>query len=109
MSYRVELTEGALADLDRLTASLAERSTGAADRLSARFHDALLRLESFPLACGLAYESRFFPEPVRHLLFEVGKGRRYRALFIVREDIVKVLCVRAPGEKPVRPGDLAPE
>lgn len=109
MSYHVELTEGALADLDRLTASLAERSVRAADRLSANFYDALPRLESFPLACGLAYESRFFPEPVRHLLFEVGRGRRYRALFIVRGDTVKVLCVRAPGERPVKPDDLPAE
>jgi plasmid stabilization system protein ParE len=56
MSYRVELTEGAYADFDRLTTSLAQRSPEAADRLSARFYEALSRLESHPHACGLAYE-----------------------------------------------------
>jgi len=107
VTYRVELTEAAYADLDRLTASLAERSPEAADRLTARFFEALPRLEAFPLACGLAHESRDFPEEVRHLLFQIRKGRSYRALFIVRGDVVKVLCVRAPGERPVGPGDVS--
>ncbi len=84
MSYRVELTEGAYADLDRLTLSLAERSPELADRLTSRFYHALPRLESFPLACWIAHESRSFPEELRHLLFEIRKGRSYRALFFVR-------------------------
>ena len=109
MTYRVELDDRAYADLDRLTASLAQRSPEAADRLSARFYEALPRLESYPYSCGLAYESRESPEELRHLLFEVSKGRRYRALFIVREDAVKVLCIRAPGEEPVSPEDIMPE
>ena len=106
MSYHVELTEGAYADLDRLTISLAERSPELADRLSAQFYHALPRVESFPLACGIAYESRFFQEELRHLLFEIRKGRTYRALFVVRGDLVKILAVRAPGEKPIRPDNL---
>jgi len=106
VSFRVELTEAAFADLDRLTASLAERSPESADRLTARFLETLPRLESFPLGCGLAHESRDFPVEVRHLLFSIRKGRVYRALFIVRDDLVKVLCVRAPGEKSVRPDDV---
>jgi len=107
MSFRVELTVGAFADLDRLMDWLTERrSPAAADRLSARFHEALPRLESRPFSCGLAYENRYFSEEVRHLLFEVWKGRTYRALFIVQGDLVKILCIRAPGEKPVKPEDI---
>jgi plasmid stabilization system protein ParE len=107
MSFRVELTAGAYADLDRLMVWLEERSSqAAADRLSARFYEALDRLESRPLSCGLAYENRYFPQQVRHLLFEVWKGKPYRALFIVQDDVVKILCIRAPGEKPVKPKDV---
>ena len=109
MSFHVELTEGAYADLDRLTASLAEHWPERADRLTARFDEALARLESMPLSCGLAYERRFFPQEVRHLLFAVRKGRPYRALFTVQGNRVQVLAIRAPGEKPVEPGDLLPE
>jgi plasmid stabilization system protein ParE len=102
MSFRVELTAGAYSDLDRLMTWLEERSShAAADRLSARFHKALDRLESRPLSCGLAFENRYFPTEVRHLLFEVWKGKPYRALFIVQDDLVKILCIRAPGERPV--------
>jgi hypothetical protein len=55
----------------------------------------------------LAYENPDFPEELRHLLFKLSKkGRKYRALFIVREDVVKVLTIRAPGERPVRPEDI---
>lgn len=109
MSFRVELTAGAYADLDRLMAWLQERSSeAAADRLSARFHEALNRLESRPLSCGLAYENRDFPQEVRHLLFEVWKGKPYRALFIIDGDLVRILAIRAPGEKPVKPKDVQP-
>ena len=43
---------------------------------------------------------------VRHLLFEVWKGKPYRALFIVQDELVTILCIRAPGEKPVKPKDV---
>jgi plasmid stabilization system protein ParE len=107
MSFRVELTEGAYADLDRLMHWLVQRSSpDAADRLSARFYEALARLESNPFSCDIAYENRHFPEEVRHLLFRVWKGKSYRALFVVRGNVVKVLCIRAPGEKPATAADL---
>jgi hypothetical protein len=87
MSFRVELTETAYADLDRLMTSLARRSRGAGDRLSARFYEALFRLESNPFSWGLAYGNPDFSEELRHLLFKVNKkDRKYRALFIVRGD-----------------------
>lgn len=106
MSFRVELTEGAYYDLDRLLAWLAARSPGAEERLSARFYESLPRLEANPFACGLAHENPEFPEELRHLLFETRKGRVYRALFVVRGDLVKILSIRAPGEKNVRPADF---
>jgi plasmid stabilization system protein ParE len=106
MSFRVELTDRAYLDLDRLMAWLAERSPGSEDRLSARFHEALLRLESNPYTCGLAFEHLESREELRHLLFETRKGRIYRALFVVRGNLVKVLTIQAPGEKPIRPEDL---
>jgi plasmid stabilization system protein ParE len=106
MSFRVEVTARAHADLIRLTAWLVERSPEAAERISARFYEALPRLEMHPLTCGLAYENLDFREEIRHLLFEVAKRRVYRALFVVRGDQVKVLAVRGPGERPIEPADI---
>jgi plasmid stabilization system protein ParE len=100
------MTERAYADLIRLTNWLAARSPETAHRTTARFYTALPRLETRPFSCGLAHEDRYCPEELRHLLFEVRMGRMYRALSVVRDDLVKVVCVRAPGEKPVRPEDV---
>ena len=106
MSYRVEIAARAYADLFRLTEWLAERSPGTADQITERFYDAIPRLETHPLSCGLAYENRFVAEEIRHLLFKVTKKRQYRALFVVRGDVVKVLAIRAPGEKPLNQDDI---
>lgn len=106
MTYRVRVTDRADADLDRLLRSLAERSPEAATRLSQRYFNVLSRLRTMPLSCGLAHENPRFAEELRHLLFSLPKGRKYRALFVVREDEVVVLAIRAPGEEPILPDDL---
>ena len=109
MSFRVRLTRAAEADFEERLTSLSERSPEAARRLNDRFEKALFRLRDFPLSCGLAYESPGFPEEVRHLLFGTQPNRRYRALFAVRGDEVVILAIRAPGERPVEPGEVTPE
>ena len=106
MTYQVEISAQAEADLDRLLAALGAVSPKAAGRLARSFWRGVTRLRARPLSCGLAYESPDFSEEVRHLLFWANPRRKYRALFVVREEVVHVLCVRAPGEKPVRPEDL---
>ena len=106
MTYHVEISSRAEADLDRLLTALGELSPKASSRLARKFWQAIKRLRSYPLACGLAYENRHFPEEMRHLLFFVNPRKKYRALFFVRSDVVHVLCIRAPGEKPVRPKDI---
>lgn len=106
MSFRVQMTASAQADLERLVRQFAEHSRGGADRFTARFSEALNRLESSPQACGLAYENPSFEEEIRHLLIRVQKRRTYRALFLVRGEDVVIVAVRAPGERPVVPKDL---
>lgn len=108
MTYRIRATEAARADLDRHLGWLARRAPEIAERLAQRYHDAQNRLRMMPYSCGLAYENRWMDEEVRHLLFWVDPRRKDRALFVVREDEVVVLAVRAPGERPVEPGELSP-
>jgi plasmid stabilization system protein ParE len=62
VSFRVEITETAHGDLDRMLGWLAERSSEPAARLSAQFEKALSRLESFPFSCGQAYENSLVSE-----------------------------------------------
>jgi plasmid stabilization system protein ParE len=106
MTYQVEISSRAEADLDRLLATLGELSPKASSRLARKFWQAVKRLSTYPLACGLAYENRYFSEELRHLLFFVNPRRKYKALFFVQGNVVHVLCIRAPGEKPVRPKDI---
>jgi plasmid stabilization system protein ParE len=107
MSFRVRLTRNAAADFEQRLTTIAERSPEAARRLNDRFEKALLRLRDFPLSCGLAYENPSFSEELRHLLFGIHPKRKYRALLVVRGDEVVILAIRAPGEKPIKPEDLA--
>jgi plasmid stabilization system protein ParE len=106
MSFRVQMTERAQADLDRLIQVLSERSPEAAARFAARFHEALSRLETNPFASGLAFENPHFAEELRHLLIRTQKRRAYRALYVVRETEVVIVAVRAPGERPISPSDI---
>lgn len=107
MSFRVRLAASAAADFEQRLGTVAERSTTVARRLNDQFEKALFRLRDFPLSCGLAYENPSFSEELRHLLFGIRPKRKYRALFVVRDDEVVILAIRAPGEKPVKPEELA--
>lgn len=107
MSFRVRLTESAAADFEQRLNAVAERSPALAQRLNDQFERALFRLRDFPLSCAAAYENPSFSEELRHLLFGIRPKRKYRALFVVREDEVVILAVRAPGERPVNPEELA--
>jgi plasmid stabilization system protein ParE len=106
MTYRVQLTAQAEADIDRIFLWLSERSLDGAWRWYEAFWESTERLKSFPFSCGLAPENDDFDEEFRQMLFGTSRGRAYRALFVVREDIVQILCVRGPGERRVKPRDI---
>ena len=106
MTYRVQPTAQAEADIERIFEWLSRRSPEGARRWYEAFWDSAERLKTFPLSCGIAPESGDFPEQVRQMLFKTKRGRIYRALFVIRGDVVLVLCVRGPGERPVKPGDI---
>jgi plasmid stabilization system protein ParE len=106
MSFRIEPSAQAISDIERIFAWLLERSPDGAARWYESFWEATERLKQFPSSCALAAESHRFPEELRCMLFGTPRGRTYRALFVVRGDIVHILCVRGPGEKAVKPDDV---
>jgi toxin ParE1/3/4 len=106
MSYRIEPTGQALADIEQIFHWLSNRSVDGAARWYESFWDATERLKQFPRSCAIAAESSRFPEEVRCMLFGTPQGRTYRALFVIQGDIVRILCVRGPGEKRVTPKDI---
>ena len=106
MSYSIEPSARAEADIDRIFHWLSERSPDGAARWYESFWDATERLKKFPNSCSLAPESSRFPEEVRCMQFGTTRGRAYRALFVVRGDVVHISCVRGPGKKLVKPKDI---
>ncbi len=107
MNFRVELTATAYADLHRHTEWIEtdhQRPEPTDDLNDFTKRSSVLN----PGHClaDSPTKNRFFSAEIRHLLFEVWKGKPYRALFSMEDDVVKVLCIRAPGEKPVKPKDI---
>jgi plasmid stabilization system protein ParE len=106
MSYRIHTTAQAEADIERIFTWLAERSPQGAARWYESFWDAAERLREFPHLSTLAREAKDFPEELRCLFFGTTRGRTYRALFAIRDDVVHILCIRGPGQKPVKAADI---
>ena len=106
MSYRIQPSAQAEADINRIFTWLSERSAEGAARWYDAFWDAALRLQEFPHSCPLAAEAKEFPEELRCMVFATRKGRTYRALFAIRGEVVHILCVRGPGQKRVRANDI---
>ena len=84
-AYRVTLTPGALADLDRLDRFLREKNPSAADRMLAAFDMAFTRLSENPFDCpaisGMGLRAR---------VVRFGKGG-YVCLYAVRGESVVVV------------------
>lgn len=106
MSYRIQPSAQAEADIDRIFNWLFERSPQGAARWYESFWDTAERLREFPHSCTLATEAKDFPEELRCMLFGTTTGKTYRALFAIRGNVVHILCVRGPGQRRVKAKDI---
>jgi plasmid stabilization system protein ParE len=109
MSDRVVVLARARLDIATIYDGIADRSTEGAQRCFDQFEKATATLEANPSIAPLAPESGSFDIKVRHILFRTRSGNTYRAVFTVVEDEVRILRVRAPGQPPLRPKDVASE
>lgn len=106
MKFRVRLTDAAKSDVRSILSWIEERSPAGAEAWFHSWLDALKTLGERGDSLGTAPEREDHEEPIRQLLFKTRKGRRYRALFVVRETEVFVLHVRGPGQDLLSPSDL---
>ena len=106
MSYRVEVSEPAERDADRIYLWLRKRSSQGAGRWWTALLAALEKLKQNPVNFSLAPEADDVDEPLRQVLFKTRKGHLYRAIFIVRDDIVHVLRIRGEGQDLVEPTEF---
>jgi hypothetical protein len=105
MVFRVSISPTALADIEALLFHQVEISLGHASSWLLDLEVAVFSLSELPLRCGLAFESMAFQLEVRQLL--CGKGReKYRVLFTVEGDEVRVHHARHTRQRPLEADDF---
>ncbi|WP_310411143.1 type II toxin-antitoxin system RelE/ParE family toxin [Chamaesiphon sp. OTE_8_metabat_110] len=105
MTFQVELTPIAEAQIDRTYQWYRERNSDFADRWFRSLMNIIATLQEKPQRCGLAIEHEIFPEEVRQLLH--GKSKNvYRILFVIRDATVYVLYVRHSSQSPLTTEDI---
>jgi plasmid stabilization system protein ParE len=106
MKFRVVLLRHAEDDTNAIYIWLAKRSVAGAGHWYHAFLDAAESLSNNPSRCGLAPESAAVGYEIRQHLFKTPRGRKYRLLYLVAGNEVRILRVRGPGQAPVAGADL---
>jgi plasmid stabilization system protein ParE len=105
MTFQVELTPVAEAQIDQSYQWYRDRNSEFADRWFRGLMNTIATLQENPQRCTLAVEHEIFPEEVRQLLF--GKSKNiYRVLFAIRHTTVYVLYVRHSAQSPLTLDEL---
>jgi plasmid stabilization system protein ParE len=106
MKHRVVVLSRARTQISGLLNWLVERSPEGANRWLDALDAALLDLEDDPHRFGTAPESAGLSHEIREILFQTPHGRRYRLLFTIAMEEVRILGVRGPGQDLASPGEL---
>ena len=107
MTFRLRVLPRAERDAQHIFDWLKARSPDGAIRWWLAFDEAVHKLIDHPNGYGLAPESDSVQYELRQFLFKTRRGRRYRGIFTVIGDEVRVLRVRGPGQPPLEPDELA--
>ena len=107
MSYTVVVQPPARLDIAAAHAYLHDRAPRAADLWLDKLEQAIASLTDMPRRCGIAPESKEFPEEIRQLLHG-RRGGVYRVLVVVPGDEVRVLDVRHGARQPMRANEIQP-
>jgi plasmid stabilization system protein ParE len=105
MTYWVQITDKALAEIDEALAWYAKRSVPAAVRWYLKLREAIRSLDSNPERHELAPECEWYPGELRQMLFGKKRGI-YRVLYEIREETVIVLRVRHSAQDLLRPDSM---
>jgi plasmid stabilization system protein ParE len=99
MTYRIELSPTAIADIEGIFLWKKDYSVNQAHRWVRGCYEIMLTLENFPNRCPLAIESQYLNRPVRQLLYQ----KQYRILFTVQtsnnQNIVQIHRVLRAAQK----------
>jgi plasmid stabilization system protein ParE len=88
MTYRIEISPTAMADVEGIFLWMKGDSIDQAHRWVRGCYEIMLTLENFPNRCPLAIESQYLNYPIRQLLYK----KHYRILFSVRAGDDPIWC-----------------
>ena len=106
MTYQVGLQVRAETDSNRIYLWLRSRSATGAGSWFAALLRRLKNLESDAPNCPRAKEADRFADDLRKTYFKTRHGRRYRIVFTIIGTEIRVLRIRAPGQRLLRDGGL---
>ena len=98
MTFRVELSQEALADAERIYEWVTEAAPLRGALWFNRLLAAIKSLQTLPQRCAHAPESNRLSFEVRHLLFG-RKPHVYRVIFTIESNVVYVLRIRGPRQQ----------
>lgn len=107
MSFRVDLTYRAERDVDHILSYLTKRSPQGATTWADRWDEVLSDLATNARQKSLAPENDDHDEVLHHVVFKTRHGRKYRAIFVIRGNLVFVPHVRGPGQDRVPPDEMS--
>jgi len=106
MKYSVELTRRTEQDVDEIVNWIAIHSVQGANTWLDWLLQVVDQLSISANNCSLAPENGYGDTEIRHLIFKTRRGKPYRQLFTIRDNIVLIRHIRGPGQDLVPPGGL---
>ena len=105
MSFEVRFSAEAEANVRGIKDWIAERSPVGVRHWLDALDNAKSRLIESADAFALAPEADAFDDQVRQIHFKTRRGNVYRALFVIRGNVVSIVSVRGAGQDLITPGD----
>lgn len=106
MSYWIHVLPAAQEDLELIVDRLLAKAATAAANWIEAYEQALATLAEEPERQAFSMEAKRLRLPIRDLLFKTSQGHRYRLIYLVVGDEVRVLRIRAPGQPFLRKKDF---
>lgn len=106
MAYRAIVLPRARRDVDSILQWILDRSIDGALRWVEQLERTIESLEFNPESCGIAAEDGIVPYELRERFFKTRRGRKYRLIFTIVGDEVRVLRVRGSGQRLLEPDEL---
>lgn len=109
MSHHLNVLPAAESDVQKIYSYIYNRSPDGALAWLQAFEECTERIVQQPFACSFATENSRFDFDLRQALFKTRFGKRYRCVFTVVGDEVRVLRVRGPGQRLLRRSEMLNE